>query len=139
MNPYLLSFLSEFESSLQADDPAPSDGGSWESSRMVNYAQGLARLALAVRLPAGDSESRGIVALQSYSLADGSNCLKAVLSWTGQTENLTCTIYSKPGVDWKREARKAAAEWMAGPRLPAVASEQEAAGELVGAAAAFAG
>lgn len=132
MNPYLLSFLSNFESTLQADDPAPSDGGTWESSRMVNYTQGLARLALAVRRPQGDSENRGIVALQSYSLADGSSCLKAVLSWTGQNESHTCTIYSKPGIDWKREARKVAAEWMAGPRLPTVGSDNEAAGTMLG-------
>lgn len=115
MNTRLLSFLSDFENALLADDPAPGDGGSWQSARAVNYHLGLARLTLKVALPSGQIEARGTVLIQSYSLADGTLCLKASLSWEGRDQAVQRSIYSKPGVDWKREARKVAAEWMAGP------------------------
>ena len=79
MHTRLLSFLSDIECALAADDPAPSDG-CWETTRTVNYNQGLARLVLGVRLPDGKTESRGNIMLQSFLLADESTCLKAVLS-----------------------------------------------------------
>ncbi len=114
MHTRLLSFLSDFECSLAADDPAPSDG-SWETSRTVNYNQGLARLILGVRLPDKKMEPRGSIMLQSYLLADESTCLKAVLTWAGSESKITRSIYAKPDINWVSEARKAAAEWMAGP------------------------
>ena len=111
----LLSFLSDLERALAADDPSPSDG-CWENARSVNYHLGLARLLLCVRLPdGGKSESRGSILLQSYQLADGSPCLKAALSWTGSDRNTVRSVFARPDVDWTREARKIAAEWMAGP------------------------
>lgn len=115
MKTRMLSFFADIENALMADDPAPSDGGSWETSRIVNYQLGLARLTLAVRIPAGGLESRGSITLQSYALADGTSCLRAVASWTGSDNSRSFAIYSKPGSDWKREARKIGAEWMAGP------------------------
>lgn len=111
----LLSFLSDLEHALAADDPSPSDGA-WENKRSVNYHLGLARLLLGVRLPeGGKNEPRGSILLQSYQLADGSPCLKAALSWAGTDRNVVRSIFSRPDVDWTREARKIAAEWMAGP------------------------
>lgn len=115
MHDRLLSFLSDLQNALLADDPAPGDGGSWSCGRMVNYQLGLARMTLAVDLPTGGREARGTVMLQSYALADGTPCLKAVLGWTGRENTQIRPIYARPEVDWRREARQVAAEWMAGP------------------------
>jgi hypothetical protein len=60
--------------------------------------------------------------LQSYALADGTPCLKAKLGWTGREDGLVRPIYARPDVDWRREARQVAAEWMAGPPAPAAAT-----------------
>ena len=114
MHTRLLSFLTDIECSMAADDPTPSDG-IWETTRTVNYNQGLARLALGVKLSDGKTEARGIVMLQSYLLADESTCLKAILSWTGSESKAIKSIYSKPDINWTSEARKVASEWMAGP------------------------
>lgn len=113
MHSRLLSFLTDFENALLADDPSPSDG-SWETARTINYHLGLARLALSVKPATGETESRGSVLLQSYQLADGTPCLKAALSWAKVEGNIVRAIYAKPDVNWKSEARKVAAEWMAG-------------------------
>ena len=135
MHTRLLSFLTDIESALATDDPTPGDGGNWCNSRTVNYHLGLARLTISV-CPLSDSpQPRGSIMLQSYALADGTPCLKAALSWTGQERSCNRAIYSKPGTDWKSEARKVAAEWMAGP--PAAA--EEPADKLVESAAAIAG
>jgi hypothetical protein len=109
----LLSFLTDFENALLADDPAP-EGGSWVTQRSVNYQRGLARLELAVRGEQGLTE-RGQVLLQGYQLADGTPCLKAMLSWAGSSEQRVCSYFYKAGISWRSEARKAAAEWMGGP------------------------
>lgn len=119
MHSRLLSFLSDFERSLQADDPSPEDG-TWQASRAVNYRSGLARLQLSVRLPDQATKPRGSVLLQSYKLADGSACLKAQLAWAGSEPTVLHSIFAKPGCDWKSEARRLAAKWMAGP--PAIVS-----------------
>jgi hypothetical protein len=125
MHTRLLSFLSDIECSLAADDPAPSDG-TWETTRTVNYNQGLARLVLVVRLPDGKAEPRGTVMLQSYQLADDSTCLKAVMSWAGTDGTSSRSIYAKPDMSWTSEARKVAAEWMAGPPAkPESAAEEQ--------------
>lgn len=113
MHTRLLSFLSDFERALTADDPSPEDG-SWETSRSVNYHQGLARLMLGVRNATG-VKPRGSVLLQSYQLADGTPCLKAALVWAGTESGAVRAIFSKPDINWTSEARKVAAEWMAGP------------------------
>lgn len=126
MHTRLLSFLADFERSLAADDPAPLDG-SWETTRTVNYHLGLARLNLNVRTT-GNLVPRGQVLLQSYQLADGTPCLKASLTWAGTENAQTRAIYSKPDVNWTSEARKVAAEWMAGvPELTDVSSPSLAA------------
>lgn len=113
MNTRLLSFLTDIERALAADDPCPEDGA-WEGSRSVNYHQGLARLTLGVRTAAG-LKPRGGIMLQGYLLADGTPCLKAALSWAGSETGAARAIFSKPDINWTSEARKVAAEWMAGP------------------------
>jgi hypothetical protein len=122
MHTRLLSFLCDIQNALLADDPAPADGGSWACGRTVNYQLGLARMTLAVNLPTGDREDRGTVMLQSYALADGTPCIKAVLGWIGREESQDRAIYARPDVDWRREARQIAAEWMAVPPAPAADS-----------------
>ncbi|MCM2273316.1 MAG: hypothetical protein NDI75_00765 [Candidatus Didemnitutus sp.] len=132
MHHRLLSFLTDFERSLAADDPAP-DGGTWETSRMVNYHLGLARLDLQVRVGELPS-SRGQVLVQGYQLADGTPCLKATLSWTGTERTTEHAIYAKPEVNWTSEARKIAAQWMAGAPAPRPEEEPAATPERLEAA-----
>jgi len=114
MHSRLLSFLSDFERALLADDPSPEDG-SWQSERAVNYQAGLARVHLGVRLPNGQRKPRGTVLLQGFLLADGAACMKAQFTWAETEVTTTHAIFSKPGCDWKAEARRLAAQWMAGP------------------------
>ncbi len=119
MHTRLLSFLSDFERAIAGDDPSP-DEGSWQNTRAVNYLNGLARLQLGVVRPDKTFHVRGMVLLQSFRLADGSACLKAQFSWTGTECTAVHSIFSKPGCNWKSEARRLAAQWMAGPPAPAV-------------------
>jgi hypothetical protein len=128
MHSRLLSFLSDFERALRADDPSPEDG-EWQASRAVNYRNGLARLQLNVILPDRTCKPRGIVLLQSYKLADGTPCLKAQLGWAEGEPTAIHSIFAKPGCDWKMEARRLAAKWMAGPPavVPMPVAEPEAA------------
>ena len=121
MHSRLLSFLSNFERALVADDPSPDDGV-WETERTVNYRSGLARLVLAVKVSARPRQPRGGVLLQGFKLADGSACLKLQFSWAGTEVTATHALFDKPGCDWKYEARKLAAQWMAGPPASSVVS-----------------
>ena len=82
MQPRLLSFFSDIERSLEADQPS-SPEGTWQNSRTVNYTLGLARLELGLRPQGGKIEPKGTILLQGYQLADESPCLKAALSWAG--------------------------------------------------------
>ena len=119
MHSRLLSFLSNFERALLADDPSPDDGV-WETERTVNYRSGLARLVLAVKVSGQPRKPRGTVLLQGFKLADGSACLKLQFSWAGSEATASHSIFAKPGSDWKYEARRLAAQWMAGPPASAV-------------------
>lgn len=137
MHSRLLSFLSDFERALLADDPSP-DEGTWQNERAVNYRTGLARVQLGVRLPDGRRQVRGSVLLQGFRLADGAACLKALISWNGSDATAAHAIFSKPGCDWKSEARRLASNWMAGPpaNIVPVTAPAEAAEEVVATAAA---
>jgi hypothetical protein len=135
MHTRLLSFLTDIENSLAADEPSPSDG-SWDTTRTINYHLGLGRLSLGVRAADGKIGQRGAVLLQSYQLADGTPCLKAALTWTGSTNNTVRSIYAKPDVNWTTEARKVAAAWLAGPPAAAEAAPADAAVSMDGPVAA---
>ena len=125
MHSRLLSFISDFERALLADDPSP-DEGTWQNERAVNYHNGLARVQLTVLLPDGQRKLRGTVLVQGFHLADGVGCMKAQLSWTGSEKTATHSIFAKPGCNWKSEARKLAANWMAGVPEPVAAMVEAA-------------
>jgi hypothetical protein len=108
----LLSFLSEIEKALLAESPAL-DGGAWETTRMVNFHHGLARLTLTPR--AGNDLAGGAVFLQGFALADGSVCLKASFNWQGSDESPVLAVYSTPRLNWKLEASRIAGTWLEGP------------------------
>jgi hypothetical protein len=125
MSNRLLSLLTEIEHAVLAAEAAPA-GGRWQTQRLINFNQGLARLTLAVEAEADLAETRGAILLQSFTLADGSLCLKANLSWTGTEHTSAYSIYAKPAIDWRNEASQIALKWLEGkPALQAVAPSAE--------------
>lgn len=119
----LLSFLSDVERALLAESPVV-DGGAWESTRMVNFHQGLARLSLTPRAAAALPFPAGAIFLQAFSLADGSLCLKASLNWKGSDSFPVISVYSTPGTNWKLEASRIASTWLEGPATALVTSAE---------------
>jgi len=119
----LLSFLTDIERAIEAEDPAPL-GGSWENVRTINYHQGVARLTLAARV-GPRKESRGTILLQGFALADGTTCLKAFLSWKPGNRESVHAVYEKPDLNWSSEARAIGSAWLNGA-LEAAESEVHA-------------
>jgi len=121
----LLSFLADIERALIAESPAV-EGGAWESQRMVSFHHGLARLTLSPHQ--GVESPGGSIFLQSFSLADGSLCLKASLNWKGSEAVQVVPVYSTPSLNWKLEASRIASTWLQGPpaiSTPTALSETE--------------
>jgi hypothetical protein len=116
----LLSFLTDIERAIVAESPVI-DGGAWESSRMVNFQKGLGRVTLTPRSPADLPLPGGTIFLQAFSLADGSQCLKATLSWKDSQVTSSLAVYSTPSLNWKLEASRIASAWLEGP--PAAAQD----------------
>jgi hypothetical protein len=110
----LSSFLANIASACQCDEPAP-NGGTWEISRTLNYRLGLARLVLGSRGTGSAVQPMGSILLQAFTLADGSPCVKANLSWADQAAGAMRAVYAKPSTNWESEARLVAADWLAGP------------------------
>ena len=110
----LLSFLSDIERALVAGSPS-ADSGGWQTTRMVNFQQGLARLALQPRNPAELVRPAGAIFLQAFALADGSVCLKASLTWKGSDAFPALAVYSTPTLNWQFEAARVATAWLEGP------------------------
>ena len=120
----LISFLSDIERAVLAESPAV-DGGAWESTRMVNFHHGLARLTLTPRPAADLPFPGGAIFLQAFALADGSLCLKASLNWRGSEAFPIMSVYSTPTLNWKLEASKIASAWLEGPPATTASSEEE--------------
>lgn len=121
----LLSFLSDIERALLAESPAV-DGGAWETNRIVNFHHGLARLTLTPRPAADLPFPPGAIFLQAFSLADGSQCLKASLNWKGSESFPVIAVYSTPTTNWKLEASRISSAWLEGPPAAlAPSAEQE--------------
>jgi len=108
----LLSFLTAVENALTAESP-PLAGGAWDTTRMVNFHHGLARLTLIPR--PGNPLPGGAIFLQEFVLADASLCLKASLNWKGRDAFPVLAVYSTPQLDWNLEAARVAGTWMEGP------------------------
>jgi hypothetical protein len=119
----LLSFLSDIERAVLAESPAI-EGGAWQTTRMVNFHHGLARLSLKPRAGGDPKQSGGTIFLQAFALADGSLCLKASLNWKGSEALPVISVYSTPTLNWKEEASRIADAWLEGP--PALATVTDA-------------
>jgi hypothetical protein len=110
----LLSFLTDIEHALLKESAA-NMGPTWDATRMVNYHHGLAQMTLTPPKDAEAGVGAGTVLLQSFLLADGSVCLKAILGWEGNAQSRLISVYSKPQLNWKAEAMRIASFWLAGP------------------------
>lgn len=117
----LLSFLNDIERALTAESPVV-DGGAWDTTRIVNFHHGLARLTLAPRPAADLPFAPGAIFLQAFSLADGSQCVKANLNWKGSDAMPIISVYSTPSTNWKLEASRIASTWLEGPPAALVTS-----------------
>ncbi|HEY4246641.1 MAG TPA: hypothetical protein VGM64_07275 [Lacunisphaera sp.] len=113
MSNRLLTLLTQIERAVVANDPSPG-GGTWDTLRLVNFHQGLARLTFSIRSMTGATSTQGVVLLQDFTLADGTQCVKANLSWQGIEKSALYSIYSKPLLDWNREAAQIGAQWLDG-------------------------
>lgn len=121
MSTRLLSLLTDIERAMIANDPTPDDGA-WDTLRLINFNQGLARLTLSIRGADGVIRASGQILLQNFSLADGSQCMKANLSWHGSESTAVYAIYSKPELNWKLEASQIANKWLDGRHTAAEAA-----------------
>jgi hypothetical protein len=110
----LLSFISDIERAITAESPVV-DGGAWETTRMVNFHHGLARLSLKARPGVEMAATHGGIFVQAFVLADGSLCLKASLNWKGSEALPVISVYSTPATKWKLEASRIAMAWIEGP------------------------
>lgn len=129
----LLSFLTDIEKSLLAE-LGMLEGPPWETNRTVSYHKGLARMTLTQR-STRETTIKGTIYLQSFVLADGSQCLKASLHWADSSETQMISVYAKPQVNWRTEAASIAAAWISGPGAqtadePATASQDDVASLL---------
>jgi len=114
----LLSFLNDIEQALLQERAGAQPG--WNCQRMVNFKDGLARMTLSLPADGEAASAGGAILVQSFLLADGSMCLKAMLSWERSPAATTVAVHAKPRLDWAAEARQIAAAWLAGP--PATAT-----------------
>lgn len=133
----LLSFLSDIERALIAESPVV-DGGAWETTRMVNFHQGLARLTLKARTT-DVACAGGTIFLQSFALADGSLCLKASLNWKGSDAFPVLAVYSRPNLNWKLEASRIASTWIEGPPAAGTVTHADMSEPVLASLAAVAG
>jgi hypothetical protein len=117
----LLALLNEVEEAL-VQKSARQLGLSWDVSRIVNTQHGLARLTMtprpntgAAQSNAGAAQLRGAIFLQHRVLAEGDISLKVSFSWHGSDAFPSILVDAKPLVEWKTEAVRIAALWLAGP------------------------
>jgi hypothetical protein len=119
----LLAFLNDVEDALRGGALAQGEA-TWDTSRIVNYQHGLARMTLTPSPAADSKQKRGAIFLQSIPLADGTLTFKANLTWHGSDAFPTITVNSKPRVTWKKEATSIASAWLAGPPEPVVTTRE---------------
>lgn len=120
----LLSFLAEIERSIRMEANA-GDGEIWNSSRIVNFKTGLARLTLSAR-DADSGMPEGTVLVQHFGLADGSFAMKASLAWQGSDASQSLAVYDTPLLNWKLEASRIGSAWLSGPPAQATVTDSMA-------------
>jgi len=76
----------------------------------VNFHKGLCRLTF--------GGNAGAIVLQSYVLADGQSCLKAVLSWQGSNQVGYESVYPQGHFDWLTAPIALASAWSPALLLP---------------------
>lgn len=109
----LLSFLTDIERAIRVEANAD-EGAIWDTTRIVNFKTGLARLTLTSREPDSGFPAGGVL-IQHYALANGSFCVKASLNWEGCEGSSVISVYETPVLNWKLEASRIATSWLAGP------------------------
>ncbi|MGH7957353.1 MAG: hypothetical protein ACREH8_10110 [Opitutaceae bacterium] len=129
----LLSFLSAIERALVAG-PNGTAGGAWETSRMMNFQHGLARLTIKPLANSEQATTGGTIFLQTFALPDGTLCLKGSLGWNGSDAIPVIAVYSTPGLNWRIEAARIAEAWLKGPPMHSMAPNREELAPLVAAA-----
>lgn len=128
----LLSFLTDIERAIRLETNAD-ETSIWDTSRIVNFKTGLARLTLNLR-EADSGMPQGTVLVQHFALANGSFCLKASLSWEGSEANSLLSVYDTPLLNWKLEAVRIGSAWLAGPPAEAITVSIGANGDRMAAA-----
>ncbi len=101
-----LSFLSQVEDSIRALNPTALPG---QTARAIDFRQGLARLQL--------TEQGDVVVVQCFELADGRDCLKAVVHWADSEEYRELSVYPNETnrlTIWQQSALKLAELWLDG-------------------------
>jgi hypothetical protein len=114
----LLSLLTDIERAIRLESNAD-ETAIWDTARIVNFKNGLARLSLTVR-EADSGMPQGTVLVQHFALANGSFCVKANLSWEGSNAASILSVYDTPALNWKLESARIASTWLAGPPAEAV-------------------
>jgi hypothetical protein len=109
----LLSLLADIEKAIRCS-MSDSDGMTLESSRMVSFHTGLARLSFRARGTNGP-EPKGQLQLQHFNLANGEVSVKVHLSWAGSAAHRVIELYTLPGVEWSTEVQRVAEAWLDGP------------------------
>jgi len=109
----LLSFLTQIEHAV-LQGPNSTENGTWETSRIVNFHHGFARLTFTPRAGADAPVPSGTIFLQVFTLANGSTCVKVSLAWAGSDECPVFAVYSSPTLDWKQEANRIGSAWLKG-------------------------
>jgi len=113
--PTLLLFsLTQIENALQKE-LAAQNLPPCTVTRLVNYHQRVARITLTPPPEADPSLRAGSIFLQTFSLADGSMCIKASLAWRGSEAFPAFPLYGAPDRNWSAEYALIAARWLAGP------------------------
>jgi hypothetical protein len=109
----LLSFLTDIERAIRLETNAD-ETAIWDTTRIVNFKTGLARLTLTLR-ETDTGLPQGTILVQHFALANGSFCLKASLNWNGSDSNPIVSVYDTPMLNWKLEAVRIGSAWLAGP------------------------
>jgi len=114
----LLSLLTDIERAIRLESNAD-ETAIWDTARIVNFKNGLARLSLTVR-ETDSGMPQGTVLVQHFALANGSFCVKANLSWEGSNATSILSVYDTPALNWKLESARIASTWLAGPPAEAI-------------------